>query len=155
MSFLPVGGGIGAMLSGSVDPLQALSFGIGNGIYTDSRMTQAPTMGGGGVAGSLGEQLAGALAQNNKLGLNMNTANLALSGLQTIGNLFAAFQANKLAKQQFKYSKKVTDANLGNQIQSYNTALTDRINSRYVMEGKSADDAKAYLDVNKLKSFGG
>lgn len=152
MSFLPVGGGIGAMLGGGVDPLQALSFGASQGIYSNPQMTQQPGM---SVPGSLGEQMSAALAQNNKLGFNTGTANLALSGLQTIGNLFAAFQANKLAKQQFKYTKKVTDANLGNQIQSYNTALSDRINSRYVMEGKSPDQAQSYLDVNKLKSFGG
>lgn len=150
MSFLPVGGG-GPVLGG-LDPLQALSFGASQGIYSNPQMTQAPTM---SAPLSMGEQMAAALAQNNKIGLNTNTANMALSGLQTIGNLFAAFQANKLAKQQFKYTKKVTDANLGNQIQSYNTALSDRINSRYVVEGKSPEQAQSYLDVNKLKSFGG
>lgn len=152
MSFLLAGGGMGALGAGTIDPLQLASFSAGQGIYSNPQMTQAPTM---SHPLSMGEQMAAALAQNNKIGLNINTANLALSGLQTIGNLFAAFQANKLAKQQFKYTKKVTDANLGNQIQSYNTALTDRINSRYVMEGKSPEQAQSYLDVNKLRSFGG
>ena len=140
------------------DPwLQSIgAFGGGDtGIFSSTPTTGIFRGGQVNAPQSLSDQLAGALAQNNKLGLNMNTANLALSGLQTIGNLFAAFQANKLAKQQFKYTKKVTDANLANQIQSYNTALADRINSRYVVEGKSPEQAQAYLDVNKLKSFGG
>lgn len=152
MSFLPMAGGAGSIAAGTIDPLQLLAFSNGQGIYNNSSMTTSPTI---GSTPSLGEQMSAAFAQNNKLGLNLNTANLALSGLQTIGNLFAAFQAQKLAKQQFNYTKKVTDTNLANQIQSYNTALSDRINSRYYVEGKSPDQAQAYLDVNKLKSYGG
>ena len=77
-------------------------------------------------------------------------ANLALSGLQTLGNLWSAFQMNKLAKKQFNYTKDVTETNLANQIQSYNTALEDRSRSRAFVEGQSADQAQAYIDQNRL-----
>jgi hypothetical protein len=83
-------------------------------------------------------------------GFNVPTANLALAGLGTIGNLWGAFQSAKLAKKQFNYTKDVTETNLAGQIKSYNTALEDRIRSRAKVEGMSADQAQAYLDRNKL-----
>lgn len=80
----------------------------------------------------------------------MDGLKLALGGLQTIGNLWQAWEANKLAKQQFSMQKNVAQTNLTNQISSYNTALEDRINSRYVTEGKSPTDAAAYINSHKL-----
>ncbi len=80
---------------------------------------------------------------------------LALSGLATIGNLWAAFQSQKLAKKQFNYTKKVTNANLGNQIKSYNTTLEDRSRSRAAVEGQSPEMAQSYIDKTRLASFGG
>lgn len=91
---------------------------------------------------------------SNGFGLNMDTAKLALSGLGTIGNLWAAFNAQKLAREQFNYTKGVTDTNIANQIKTYNTGLDDRIRSRAAVEGMSASDAKAYIDKNSLSRFG-
>ncbi|MER9436702.1 hypothetical protein NKJ04_17565 [Mesorhizobium sp. M0618] len=76
--------------------------------------------------------------------------NMALGGLKTIGSLWQAWEANKLAKQQFSMQKNVAQTNLTNQISSYNTALEDKINSRYVTEGKSGDQAAAYIASHKL-----
>lgn len=73
-----------------------------------------------------------------------------LGGIQAIGNLWAAFQSAKLAKKQFKFTKDITNTNLANQIQSYNTALTDRITSRAHMQGMSKDEANAYLSAHSL-----
>lgn len=89
-----------------------------------------------------------------QLGFNLPTANLALSGLSTIGNLWAAFQAQKLAKQQFKYTKNVTDTNLANQMKSYNTTLADRAFSRAKVEGRDNASAQTYIDANQLKRYG-
>lgn len=83
-------------------------------------------------------------------GFGMDDARLALNGLQTIGNLWGAFQAMKLAKEQFKYTKGVTDTNVNNQIKTYNTSLADRAASRAVMQGQSQNDANAYVEQNKL-----
>lgn len=94
-------------------------------------------------------------AGGSKMGLNFDTANLALSGLNTIGSLWGAFQAAKLAKQQFKYTKRVTDTNLANQIQTYNTGLMDRANNRAIVEGRSPEQTAAYIDANSLRRYGG
>ena len=85
------------------------------------------------------------------LGWNVGTGQLALGGLQTLGNLWQAWESNKLAKEQFAFQKDVTDTNLANQIQSYNTTLEDRTRTRGQIEGGSAQDAQAYIDKNKLR----
>lgn len=88
------------------------------------------------------------------IGMNLDTAKLALSGLGTIGNLWAAFQAQKLAKKQFDFTKRITETNLANQIKSYNTTLEDRGRSRAFAESQSASDAQSYIDKNRLTTGG-
>lgn len=85
------------------------------------------------------------------LGWNVGTAQLALGGLQTIGNLWQAWEANKLAKETFKFQKDFANTNLTNQIQSYNTALEDRSFARAHTEGRSTADAQAYIDQHSLR----
>ncbi len=77
-------------------------------------------------------------------------ASLALSGIQTIGNLWSMWQQNKLAKKQFKLTKDVTNTNLANQIKSYNTALFDRARGRAVMEGQTDAQRDAYIASHSL-----
>lgn len=89
------------------------------------------------------------------LGFNIPTAQLALQGIGTIGSLYNAFQMQKLAKKQFNFTKDVTETNLANQIQSYNTALSDKIGSRAKMQGMSAAQAQSYMDQNKLSRHPG
>lgn len=89
-------------------------------------------------------------AGGSGFGWNMDTAKLGLGGLQTLGNLYASLSALGLAKDQFKYTKGVTDTNLNNSIQSYNTTLEDRATSRAAQNGTSSADLAAYLDKNRL-----
>ena len=101
-----------------------------------------------GAAGVTGIQVP-------ELGFNIPTFQLALGGLQTIGNLWNAFQMSKLAKDQFAYTKDVTETNLANQIQSYNTTLEDRIRSRAAFEnghngGMRRSEVGGYLEEHKL-----
>ena len=139
--YFPVGDSSG---SGGFGSMAGWGMGTGGGIALPSTV---PT--GGSTIPT-----ATIAARAPKLGLNFDTANLALTGLSTIGNLWAAFQAQKLAKQQFNYTKNVTDTNLANQIKAYNTALTDRANNRAIVEGRSADETKSYIDANSLSRYG-
>jgi hypothetical protein len=92
---------------------------------------------------------AGATPNTSGLGMNIGTANLALSGLNTIGGLWAAFEARKAAQQQFNYTRSVTNTNLANSIKSYNTALEDRARSRGFTEGQSQQQIDAYVAANR------
>lgn len=78
-------------------------------------------------------------------GLSMITG-----ALGTIGNLWNAFQAQKLAKEQFSFTKDFANRNLANSIASYNTALSDRARARGFTEGQTQDQINAYVNSNKL-----
>lgn len=84
------------------------------------------------------------------IGFNLDTLRLGLGGLQTIGNLWNSFQANQLAKEQFDFTKGITNTNLANSIQSYNTAMTDKIGARAFTEGRPEGYVESYLAENKL-----
>lgn len=128
--------------------------------YLDmNRFMPDPTNVMGGFGSPASPTLGGAApitGTNPALGLgkNLPTAQLALGGIATLGQLWGAFQANKLAKKQFQYAKGVTETNMANQVQSYNTALDDRIRSRAVAENQSPEQVAAYLEANKLKQRG-
>lgn len=137
-------GGGGDLVSAGVPmgaPMGSMSmFGngavAGGGIYDGlgsfaSLGDGGPQIGGGGMSG-------------------MQIANAGLAGLQTLGALWGAWQQNKMAKKQFKFTKDVTNTNLANQIKSYNTALYDRARSRAVMESQSDAVRDAYVANNSL-----
>lgn len=127
----------GAMPSG----LGAILAAMGNGASTAGGFLGRGMPGaGGGFFGSSG----------GKLGLNMDTAGLAMSGLQTLANVWGAFEARNLAKKQFNFTKDVTNTNLANQIASYNTAISDRARSRGKVEGQTSAETQAYVDKNSL-----
>lgn len=84
------------------------------------------------------------------LGMNMPTAQLALGGLQTLAGIWGGIQQMKMAKKQLKFSKDFALTNLGNQMQTYNTALSDRARSRGVMEGQTQDQVESYINTNSL-----
>lgn len=84
------------------------------------------------------------------LGFNVGTGQLALAGLGSLANIFGGLKAGKLAEDQFKFTKAVTNTNLNNQLQSYNTALSDRARARGVAEGQSTAEVQAYIDKNRL-----
>jgi hypothetical protein len=84
-------------------------------------------------------------------GGGLNGLNVVSGALGTIGNLWNAFQAQKLAKQQFSFTKDFANRNLANQISSYNTALSDRARARGFTEGQSQDQIDSYVNTNSLQ----
>ena len=100
----------------------------------DTVSSSTGKVGSGGLGGGIGA--VGALQ-------------LGLSGIQTLAGIWGAYEQRKLAKKQFKFSKDFANANLANQISSYNTALSDRSRSRGFTEGNKAG-ADAYYEKNKL-----
>lgn len=116
----------------SGQPASSMSYNISPSLTTLPGVTQ-------GAGGFLGSGMSG-----------LDIANGALSGLQTIAGLWNAFQAQKLAKKQFKFNKDFALTNLGNQMQSYNTAIADRARSRGVMEGQSQGQVEGYINANSL-----
>lgn len=92
--------------------------------------------------------------QNNLsvgLGANVGTGQLAIGGLSALGNLWTAWNATDLAKKSFNFNKQVTQTNLANQAETYNTNLADRANSRAVMENQAPGQAQAYIAAHSLK----
>lgn len=85
-----------------------------------------------------------------QLGLNAPTIQMGISGLSALGNLWGAFQASKLAREQLDFTKQVTNTNLNNSIQSYNTTLEDRARARGVAEGRSDAEVQNYVNNNRL-----
>lgn len=92
----------------------------------------------------------GGARQNGSMFGGLQGLELGLQGLSTLGGLWNAWQANKLAKQSFNFTKEITNTNLNNQIKSYNTTLEDRTRARGAMEGQDQATMQSYLDKNLL-----
>lgn len=86
----------------------------------------------------------------SQLGMNIPTFQLGLSALGSLSNIYAGFQANKLAKDQLSFTKDITNTNLNNSIKSYNTQLEDRARSRATAENRDQSTADAYIAANRL-----
>lgn len=105
---------------------------------------QAPTV----SAGVGGQQAAGGAQYGG--GGGMTNGQMLIGGVTALGNLWNAYQQNKLAKDQFKFQKNAYNTSLSDNRQTYNSALEDRIRSRYNTEGRSSQEADSYLDNNRL-----
>lgn len=114
------------------------------GAAMSTQATGAPVQAQSGPASLMG-------TDGLNLGWNMGTARLALGGLQTFGNLLMANKAHSLAKQQFAFQRETTDTNINNQIQSYNTALSDRANQRAWADNRGQAEADAYVEANRMR----
>lgn len=128
---------------GNVAPLSNM------GLRMNSQAGFPSTQGGmgNGMGGFGATPLAG-----SGFGFNMGTAQLGLDGLKTIGNLFGAYQANKLAKEQFDFSKKFAQKNLTNQTQSYNDRMADTLNARGFTAGTSKETTASEIERRKLSA---
>ncbi len=87
----------------------------------------------------------------NRLGAGIN---FGVQGLSALGNLWGAFQSNRMAQRQFDFTKDITNTNLNNQIKTYNTSLEDRARSRAAVEGQSPQETQDWIERNRLTRSG-
>lgn len=104
-----------------------------------------PSATGGGNLPSLGSG-----ATPGGFGMNIPTLQLGLGGLSTLTNLYTGLKALGLAQDQFNFQRDMTNKNYANSVAAYNTSLTDKANSRAVVEGQSNTDRDAYIAANRL-----
>lgn len=133
------GSQLGAYTFDPLAPQSASNFGDMGGSFSGSDVAPG-TFNGSGGGGVLGTGMNGFQLGGDILG-----------GLKTLGGLYLGIRQLGLANKQFKFSKAYANANLANQTQSYNTALTDRANSRAAMEGLTPAQAQSYISSNSLK----
>jgi hypothetical protein len=122
----------------------------GNGATTFAAPNPVSPEVAGSTANFLGGSGLGSAASTAGFGMNIPTVGLALGGLQALSGLIQGNKAMKLASDQFKFTKDITNTNLNNQIQSYNTALTDRLTSRAVAQGMSNEERDRLIAANSL-----
>lgn len=73
-----------------------------------------------------------------------------MQGIGSLGQIWSSLQAVRLAREQLNFQREAYQTNLANQTQSYNTALEDRIRSRYFTEGRGAEAVESYLAEHSL-----
>lgn len=79
----------------------------------------------------------------------MDKAKTVLGGIGMLGQIWSAFQANKIARDSLDFQKKAFKTNLSNQRSSYNMALEDRATARYAQMERPGD-AAAYIEKHRL-----
>ena len=74
------------------------------------------------------------------------------SALGSLGNLWAGINQTKLAKDQFNFTKGLSNRNLANSAQAYNTQLEDRTKARNSAIGTESGGVNLdnYLSKNKV-----
>lgn len=142
--------------TGSVDPMeqqrqalaqslginpQSLNFGTGSSSYGSPSSYQTMDT---SMEGLFGPQ------SPSGFGWNMPTAQLGLGAVNSLGNLWGSLKANKLANQQFNFTKQAYETNLANSIKAYNTNLENRVGARLRASGKSQEEIDSYMNKNKL-----
>lgn len=138
--------GSGSLQFGQQSPMGNFTLGGGplggDNPYADpSFISQAAGSSTGGVVPQAG---------GFQLGMNAPTIGMGLSGLNSLANIWGAWQSNKLAKDQLDFTKATTNTNLNNSIKSYNTSLEDRARTRGFTEGQSASQIQDYVSTNRL-----
>lgn len=133
----PVSGAPAAAAGGGLDAATVMKNIIRNGDFSQ----------GGGVGGFLKNTF-----MNEGGGLNLdNLAGLA-SGIGSLGAAWSGFQANRIARESLGFQKEAYNTNLSNQLQSYNTALSDKATAVAAQKGWSQKETDDYIAKNRMGS---
>lgn len=126
---------------------------VGNQFTGNNSMPGAGYIGGGSAGGGASDSFFNSDAFKGLFGDGGIAGGLAMGmqGLAGIGNLFMGNSQLKLAKQNLGFQKEAFYANMRNSIQSYNTAMADRINSRYSDREKTQAEKDEMIEKNSLK----
>lgn len=142
----PAGGPASIAIQGVPAPMQASSVasvnsnaGASAGRGIDLNALAGMSNGGGAGEGGWFQKMGGIE------GLGSIT-----SGLGNLAGIWGAIQQVGLAREQLKFDRSSYATNLGNQTQSYNTALEDRVMSRYSPDSPHQKQAAAYLKKHSL-----
>ena len=129
----------------------------GIGALSVGQPAQAPTMDANPVvsgATNTATVLDGSANSGIKAGGNFwskeGGAGMVLGGVQVLGNLWNAYNQNKIAKEQMSFARDQWNTNLTNQTKTYNTALEDRIRGRYAKGTRSEEQLSGEIDRHRL-----
>lgn len=89
---------------------------------------------------------------NTSMASMFDWTKLGLGAAVSMANLYNGWQAGKLAKQQFEYSKGLSDTNLYNSATNYNAALESQAKSAGIMNGTSDADVAAHIAKYSAKT---
>jgi hypothetical protein len=67
-----------------------------------------------------------------------------------LGQVWAAIQANNIAKDTLAFQKKSYEKNMANQLAAYNLAIEDRGYTRAAQNNQSTATAEAFINKNRL-----
>jgi len=104
---------------------------------------------GDAVGGSQGGFMNGFFG-NKDDGANWGNIGKIGSGLETLGNIWNAYQQTKMAKESFNFQKQAYAEQLGDSRQVYNTSLEGRARARFNTEGGSQEQADQYVNNHAL-----
>ncbi len=139
------------MPTGAGSPMTGVASGVGTPV---TPMTNAGGTGTGVAPVAGGQQNLGNNLLWNGTGenrtLNYDGMQMIAGGLQTIGNLYMAWQQNKLAKDSLQLQRDNYETNLANQTTSYNNSLEDRIRGRYTRSQQNDPAIQAQIDERSL-----
>jgi hypothetical protein len=83
--------------------------------------------------------------------MDLSKLNSAISGINTLGQLYGAYQAQKLGNKQFAFQKALTERNLANSSLDYNTRLENKMAQKAALDGVTPEAQEAYLNSHRVR----
>lgn len=95
------------------------------------------------------------LNQNMQPNTFLPYLNAGIQGASTLGNLFFAWQGMRGAQQDAAWQRGMADKNYWNSVKSYNTAVEDRVRSRYSPGSAERNQGTINTEIQRRQIGGG